>query len=168
MKKKKRHATIDDVIQFIEINAPDQGVSVKENPFQGRKFQYELVNGAILALHAQGRFLDLEVYDIKGTTYMWNTREGTLNVELARKATKVLLNNIKEKNPDKLLEEILPTITQEIFTKKPINRYQTKLGGMLTTVYDNSPYAVLIDLALHDQQLREYLPVIERLRHRVI
>jgi len=149
----KRPKTIDDVMRFILANAPPEGVKIKKSPFKGRRFEYDLVDGAISELHAQGRFLDLEAYDIKGTKDMWNTEEGKNN-ELARKATKQLIKKLQEEQPDKELTQI----TYETFSKYPINRYQTTLGGMLVSIpgYKNSPYATLKDLIDADPELEQY------------
>ncbi len=155
MPKPKRPSTIEDVIDFIEANAPSEDEEAKKNPFKGRRFDYELVDAAIEELHREKRFLDLEAYDLRGTNRLWNTIEGT-NFDLARRATKKLLKVLQEQNPDKTLEQILPTITTEYFQKTPINRYQSTNSGMAGCVYDNSPYDALKDLIENDPELTEF------------
>jgi len=151
-----RHSnTVDDVIDFILANAPSEGEEAKK-PFPARRFKYELVDSAVNELHAEGRFLDLEAYDIRGTLHMWHTKEGVTNYALARKATKNLIKTLQEKSPDKKLEEILPTIMAEHFLHAPSNRYQTILGGMMASVYESSPYDALKDLVNNDPKLAEF------------
>ncbi len=150
-----RPKTVDDVIRFILANAPPKGVQIKKNPFEGRCFEYALVDGAIGELHAQGRFPDLEVYDIKGTRNLWNTEEGK-NYDLARRATKTLLNKLQKDQPNKTLAEILTEITHDTFYKYPINKYGTTLSGMFQEVHEDSPYDALKDLIDNDPELTEY------------
>ena len=95
----------------------------------------------------------------------WNKPNGTKNYKLARHATKTLLKKLQDKTGKKL-EEILPTITQDTFYHTPINKYNTKLSGMLTHVYDHSPYQALKDFAVHDKEFEQYRSIIEKLKHR--
>jgi len=154
MPSPKRPKTIDDVIRFILANAPPEGSQIRKNPFTGRRFFYELVDGAIRELHAQGRFLDLEAYDISNTTGIWNDESGR-NYELARRATKALLTKLQEDQHDKTLAELITEITANTF-HKPINKYKTILGGMLYSVYENSPYNALKNLIDIDPELAEF------------
>lgn len=147
--------TIDDVIRFITVNAPPEGTIIKKNPFRGKRFYYTLVDGAIRELHAQGRFLDLEAYDIKSVLDIWNAEEGK-NYELARRATKNLLNKLRQDNPKKTLVQILTKITQKTFHNYSINRYHTTLNGMLQRVYEDSPYEALKDLIYSRPELAKY------------
>jgi len=151
-----RKKTIDDVIRFIEINAPSEGDAVKQRPFGGRRFSYELVEGALSELHAQGKFLDLDAYDVGTTVNIWVAEDGSKNYDLARSATKALLGKLQEINPDKTLAQILSEITTTTFNKQPINKYQTTLGTMLVLVYDGSPYAALKDVIDSDLELAEF------------
>lgn len=160
----QRKVTIDDVVDFITANAPPEGEAVTENPFKGRRFPYDVVDHAVEELHGDGRFLDLEAFDIPGTGSraggMWHTAEGITNYGLARKGTKKLLEVLQREQPGKMLEQILPDITLEHFKKTPINRYGTTLGGMIQ-LYDNSPYKALKDIFDNDkgfEQFRDFEP----------
>ncbi len=137
-------ATVDDVVDFILSNAPP-GASFTENPFKGTRFTYDIVTRAVGKLHRKKRFLDLNEFDIPGTSYMWR-ENGVVNYELARKATKQFLVALQEWHPRKTLEQIIPEITERQFYKIPINRYGTTIGGMLQHVYRLSPYNALKDL----------------------
>jgi len=148
MPKRKSTKTIDDVITFIQTTAPD-------NRFPLSGFSYELVDGAIQKLRAKGEFLDLEAYDIRGTKRMWNSEDG-VNYALARTATKKLIKKLQEEQPTKTLEQILPEINQNAFYKKPINKYQTTLMGMLARIYQGSPYDALKDLIYDYEEFKAY------------
>jgi len=148
--------TIDDAIDFILANAPVEGVVCEKSCFPRSGFQYTLVDVAIDELHRRGEFLDLEAYDVRGTFNMWHTTEGITNNELARRGTRTLLTKLQQDNLDKTFEQILPNITKQDFSKTPINKYGTTLKGMLTSVYDASPYEALKDLIDHDEELEEF------------
>jgi hypothetical protein len=153
--KKHSNKTIDDVIRFILENSPREGEEVKKNPFKGRRLPYDLVGGAIDELHSEGRFLDLESFDISGTFDMWHTSEGFTNFELARKGIKQLLKSLQRKSAIPL-EQIIPKIGYDTFHTTPINKYKTTLCGMLAQVYEDSPYTALKDLIDHDEEYAEF------------
>ena len=156
MKKTTRAPSIDDVVAFISCNAPQEGQSTTKNPFRGRKFPYETADLAIEELHKKRKYLDLEAYDLLGTMRMWHTSSEGTNYELARKATRKLLQKLDSKQTTASRVALLPTITQHHFHRVTINQYGTTLHGMLAAVYDNSPFSGIKDLIQHDADFAEF------------
>lgn len=146
---------VEQVISFIESRVPREGTEFRTNPFSGVRFHYPWVARAIDSVHQQGRYLDLEPFDLKGTLFLWNTRRGK-NFELAWKATSRLLLRLRERQPLIPYERLLPGVTYEVFCKTHIDNYGTTLGSMLANVYDKSPYRALKDLIDHAPPFAAY------------
>lgn len=156
----KRPATVDDIIKFILAHTPLETAQLKRNPFIGRNFRREMVDAALYALRKKELCLDMEPFDLPGTKHLWR-EGGEIKYELAHKATRQLVKTLQARQPRKSLEEIVTGISQDVFQKTPINRYGTRLSGMLQHVYGNSPYKALKDLFDHDDKysaLRDVQP----------
>jgi hypothetical protein len=66
-------------------------------------------------------FRDFQPYDMNMSPLgTWKQKDGTMNKELARQATKTLLKK-KQEVTGLPFEQLLPTITQEDFYMMPIN-----------------------------------------------
>lgn len=147
--------SIRDVIRFIESRVPHPSNVFRRNPFSGRRLHFSDVRCALEDLHHQGRYLDLEPFDLKGTLGLWKGLAG-VRYDLARQASKRLLRRIESRHPGLPLEKILPGITHCAFCRTPISRYATTLWGMLANVYGGSPYRALKDLIDHDEEFVAY------------
>ncbi|MBW2969683.1 hypothetical protein KY309_01440 [Candidatus Woesearchaeota archaeon] len=141
-----RRSSVEDIIAYIE-NHEQMG----NGCFPIRRFRYDTVNEAIDILHFQGRFLDLDVYDLRGTTSLWRSN-GDVNYELARRAFKRFIENLGKRAS---LEDALPFVSQKTLINKPFNRYGTNLRGPLS-VYKGSPYKAFKDLFDNDDEYKDY------------
>jgi hypothetical protein len=79
-------------------------------------------------------FRDLSKLDFPDQRNIWNLKNGKKNYELARKATGILLKKLNLQ--DCALKEILENVTDRVFCKTEINRYGTKLEGMVHRTYN--------------------------------
>jgi|GEM_PF-6434726 len=145
---KPKWGSIDEVVRFIE----DAHMRIGQR-IPICKADYRLVDGAIQQLKSQGRFLDIEVYDIRGTMNAWTGEKRKI---LARKMTKALFSKIQRDYPEKTPERMLTEITLETFQTYAINRYGTTCLGMISTVYNDSPYEALKDWIDNDDSMVEY------------
>jgi hypothetical protein len=111
-----------------------------------------------LVMHddAFSEYRDIMPYDMgMAPQNTWNLPDGNKNVALARNATKRLLARLRATQGGSL-EEILPSVCGEMFQSVPVDRYGATLRGMLSAVYDASPYAALKDLIDSDPELAEF------------
>ena len=79
-------------------------------------------------------YSDLEVWDFPDMRNIWTFKDKKKNFERARKATGILLEKLKLK--DLAFSDILKNLTLTQFVSTPINRYGTKLYGMINQVYN--------------------------------
>lgn len=140
----RKNCSVEDIVQFIE-----EHVQNGDFPFPIKRCKYSSVEAAVNSLHLQGRFLDLDVYDLRGTTNLWRSN-GDTNFELARRAIRQFVNCLQKKGK---LEDLLPRISQKQ-CYKPFNRYGTNLRGPLS-VYGGSPYRALKDLFDNDDDFAD-------------
>ena len=91
----------------------------------------------------RNKFKDLKEYHFGRVQNMWTKKDGTKNYELARQATGELIKTLKGRHAwnDK---QAIQNLGYDHFYEEPI-RFNTKLGGMLQNVYDNSPSAARQD-----------------------
>ncbi len=137
--------SVEDIIEFIE-----EHVRTEELPFPIKRCKYDTVDAALRQLHSNGQFLDMDVYDLRGTVNLWRSN-GDVNFELARRAIKRFVEDLQEKGR---LEDLLPNLSQRQF-HKPFNKYGTNLRGPLS-VYSGSPYKALKDLFDSDDDFADF------------
>lgn len=78
-------------------------------------------------------FRDLSKPDFPDQRNIWNLKNGKKNYELARKTTEMLMKKLDVQ--DYALKEILECVTDRVFRNTEINRYGTKLEGMVKRTY---------------------------------
>jgi hypothetical protein len=103
----------------------------------------------------------LHTYDFVQTpAYFWSDREG-FPTNNARDVTKILIVKLSEKLHEdyRVFEgfyQILPWLTLDTFFNYPINEWDTTLEGMLSSAYDASPSAAVLDLIVHDPEFVQF------------
>ncbi len=79
------------------------------------------------------KFRDLSRPDFPDQRNIWNLKDGRKNYELARKMTDTLITKLNLQ--DCTLPEILARVSDRIFRNTEINRYGTRLYGMVKRTY---------------------------------
>lgn len=88
-------------------------------------------------------FRDLSKPDFPDQRNIWNLKDGKKNYELARKATGLLMTKLEVQNY--ALPEILARVRDRVFRDTEINRYGTRLEGMVNRTYDHSTRKAIAD-----------------------
>jgi hypothetical protein len=98
-----------------------------------------------LAMHDERycEYRDLRPYDFPDQRNIWSHKNGKKNYELAREATGLLMAKLEVS--DLTLPDILKAVTEKKFRKTEINRYGTKLAGMLTNTYHQCHWMAIQD-----------------------
>jgi len=101
-------------------------------------------------------FRDLEPYDmLQAPKNAWNKKNGRKNYALARRATKALIYALRKERKIPF-GKVLASIGIDDFRHTPINKYGTTLAGMISSVYEDSPFAAVKDLIDHCYALKGY------------
>ena len=88
-------------------------------------------------------FRDLGRVDFPDQRNIWNLKDGKKNYELARKATGMLMTKLDVQGCP--LADIRARVTDPVFRNTEINRYGTKLEGMVKRTYDHSTRKAIED-----------------------
>jgi len=94
-------------------------------------------------------FRDLSKIDFPDQRNIWNLKDGKKNYELARKGTGMLMTKLNIQ--DCTLPDILARVTDPAFRNTEINRYGTRLEGMVKRTYEHSTRKAIEDWYTYDR-----------------
>jgi len=138
----KKRPTLDEIIELTRLEGPSVVKRLRT------RLHIEDAEFACEILKQEGH--TIESFDFPNTISVWQSmRKDGINYTTI--ATEKLINKLaREKNVDPTtydgFKKILPHLTAETFHHLPINQWGTKLQGMITKAFSDSPSKAVIEL----------------------